>query len=157
MAYEGNWIESWKISAQSVSKIWAFLQRYERCLLHRLNGNEQGLKLESFDGTNLEHIIRILSNSTQKELAIAQMLSLRKLARGAVKYHLAWMNHGIGIHWKTILSSWRWMLQGISNCIFHHWAASGISSTFIVHTAGSIWWTGSVKEKLNLDYYDLIF
>ena len=108
-------------------------------------------------GTNFEHIIRNLSNSTQKELAIAQMLSLRKLARGAVKYHLAWMNHGIGIHWKTILSSWRWMLQGISNCIFHHWAASGISSTFIVHTAGSIWWTGSVEGKLNLDYYDLIF
>jgi len=36
-------------------------------------------------------------------------------------------------------------------------AASGISSTFFVHTAGSIWWTGSVEEKLNLDYYDLIF
>ena len=49
MCYEGNWIESSKIYAQSVSKIWAFLQRYERCLLHRLNGNEQGLKLESFD------------------------------------------------------------------------------------------------------------
>ena len=32
-----------------MSKIWAFLQRYEQCLLHRLNGNEQGLKLESFD------------------------------------------------------------------------------------------------------------
>ena len=66
-------------------------------------------------GTNLEHIIRILSNSTQKELAIAQMLSLRKLARGAVKCHLVWMKNGIGIHWKAILTSWRWMLQGISN------------------------------------------
>ena len=62
-------------------------------------------------GTNLKHIIRILSNSTQKELAIAQMLSLRKLARGAVKYHLAWMKNGIGIHWKAILTSWRWMLD----------------------------------------------
>jgi len=108
-------------------------------------------------GTNLEHIIRILSNSTQKELAIAQMLSLRKFARGAVKYHLACMKNGMGIHWKAILSSWRWMLQGISNCIFHHWAASGISSTFFVHTAGSMWWTSSVEEKLNLDYYDLMF
>ena len=49
MAYEENWIESSKIAAESVSKIWAFLQRYERCLLHRLNENEQGLKLESFD------------------------------------------------------------------------------------------------------------
>ena len=36
-------------------------------------------------------------------------------------------------------------------------APSGISSTFFVHTAGSIWWTGSVEEKLNLDSYDLIF
>ena len=135
-------------------------------------------------GTNLEHIIRILSNSTQKELAIAQMLSLQKFARGAVKYHVAWMKNGIGIHWKAILTSWRWMLQGISNCIFHRWfpktspdfffdsvieillllpslctqlAPSGISSTFFVHTAGSIWWTGSVEEKLNLDNYDLIF
>ena len=66
-------------------------------------------------GTNLEHITRILSNGTQKELAIAQMLLLRKFARGAVKYHLAWMKNGIGVHWKAILTSRRWMLQGISN------------------------------------------
>ena len=54
MAYEGNKIESSKIAAESASKIWAFLQWYERCLLHKLNGNEQELKLESLDWHELQ-------------------------------------------------------------------------------------------------------
>ena len=79
-------------------------------------------------GTNFENITRILSNSTQKELAIAQMLSLRKLAR---------------------VSSPEWrMVQGSTEKQSLHPG---------VRTAGSIWWTGSVEEKLNLDYCDLIF
>ena len=83
-------------------------------------------------GTNFQHIIRILSNSTQKELAIAQMLSLRKFACGAVKYHLAWMKNGIGVHWKAILTFWRWMLQRISNCIFHHWFPKTSPEFFLI-------------------------
>ena len=110
------------------------------------------------------------------------MLSARKLACGAVKYHLAWMKNGIGIHWKAILTSWRWMLQGISNCIFHHWFPKTspefflechwniISSTFIVNTTGTIWyffhllcahswqhlvdWLGWRKTKLRLLWLD---
>ena len=117
-------------------------------------------------GTNLEHIIRILSNSTQKELTIAQML-LRKLARGAVKYHLAWMNHGIGIHWKAILSSWRWMLQGISNCIFYHrfpktshefvWWCHYFFHLLCAHSwQHLVDWLGWRKTKLRLLWLDIL-
>ena len=156
MAYEGNWIESSKIAAESVSKIWAFLQRYERGLLHRLNENEQGLKLESIDWhevrthhqNSLEQYTKGIDNCANAVAPEVSSWSSKISSRlNESRYRDPLKNNP---------SSWRWMLQGISNCIFHYWAASGISSTFIVHTAGSIWWTGWVEEKLNLDYYDLI-
>ena len=157
MAHEENWIESSKIAAESVSKIWAFLQRYERCLLRRLNGNEQGLKLESFDWHELRtHHQNSLEQYT-KGIGNCANAVAPEVSSWSSKISSRLNESQYKMHWKTILSSWRWMLQGISNCIFNHWAASGISSIFIVHTAGSIWWTGSVEEKLNLDYYDLIF
>ena len=138
MAYEGNWIESSKIAAESVSKIWAFLQRYERCLLQRLNGNEQGLKLESFDWHELQ---------THHQNSLEQYTKGIGNCANAVAPEVSSWSSKISSRlnesrYRDPLKNNPFILKMDATrdikLYIYHWAASGISSTFFVHTAGSI-------------------
>ena len=172
MAYEENWIESSKIAAESVSKIWAFLQRYERCLLHRLNGNEQGLKLESFDWhelrthhqDSLEQYTKEISNCANavapEVRSWSSKISTRLNEERYTEKQSLHPEDGCYKGYQTIHFITDFQFFGgvikiffLSPSLCTQLAASGIS----LHTAGSIWWIGSVEEKLNLDYYELIF